>query len=182
LYIIDPNTGLVQPVSPTPFSPAIAGNYVGFDFDPREDRIRLVTDKDQNLRINPTTGVVTNQDLPLNPLVPSINSIAYSPTTFSLSASSLFDIDIAEGMLYRQNPIAGTLTPVGSLGITVSGEGGFDISRNSTALAVLYASGRGVGGGSIDADPAYRLYSINLKSGGATSFGKVKNLIGIAIP
>lgn len=182
LYVIDPNAGTATPVSVNPFSPEIAGNFVGFDFDPKADRIRLVTNKDQNLRINPTTGVVESLDFPLNPATPSVNAIAYSSYSFGFAAGALFDIDITEGMLYRQNPIAGTLTLVGPLGLTVSGEGGFDISRNNSALAVLFANGRGAGGGSIDPDPAYRLYSINLKTGGATSFGKVKNLIGIAIP
>src|SRR5687768_15555537 len=48
--------GLATPVSTTPFSPGIDGSVVGFDFDPRLDRIRLVTDNGQNVRISPTTG------------------------------------------------------------------------------------------------------------------------------
>lgn len=182
IYKIDPNTGVAQAVSLTPFSPSISGAMVGFDFEPKTDRIRLVTDNDQNLRISPVTGAVTNIDFPLNPALPTINSIAYS-SLYSLNGSLLYDVDIAEGNLYRQNPNTGTLTRVGSLGLKISGEGGFDISRSNVAFAVLFASGQGpVIGGEDLSVPDFRLFKINLNNGVTTNFGKVKNLIGLAIP
>ena len=175
-------------VSGTPLNPAIAGTIVGFDFDPRSDRIRLVTEKGQNMRINPTTGAVSNIDFPINPGLASMNSIAYGMTLSSITGASLYDIDILGGNLYRQNPTQGTLTFVGPLGLTISGEGGFDISRRGAAFASLFAgirdgSGGGVGGSGDDGQPAYRIYSINLKTGKATSYGRVNgNLIGLTIP
>ena len=192
LYIINPNLGSggnnATMVSATPIDPAIAGSLAGFDFDPRADRIRLVTEKGQNMRINPTTGAVSNVDFPINPAVGSMNSIAYGMTLSSTTGSSLYDIDLLQGNLYRQNPTLGTLTLAGPLGLVISGEGGFDISRTGTAYASLFAGARGGVGGGIgasagDSEPAYRLYSINLKTGRATSHGKLNgSLIGLTIP
>ncbi len=58
IYIIEPFTGVATAVNATPFAPQIDGNATGFDFNPVPDLIRLVTDADQNLRINPNTGQV----------------------------------------------------------------------------------------------------------------------------
>jgi len=129
IYLIDRNTGFAAPVSQIAFNPPINGNMVGFDFNPMDDRIRLVTDNDQNLRISPTSGQVVGVDKSINPEACSINSIAYSlsPTGGLTSGGvTLNDIDMATGNLYRQNHNFGTLTFVGSLGVTVLSEGGFD--------------------------------------------------------
>jgi hypothetical protein len=61
-----------------PFTPAIDGGVVGFDINPTDDRIRLVTDNDQNLRIHPLSGQVVAIDKNLTPSQVSINSIAYA--------------------------------------------------------------------------------------------------------
>jgi hypothetical protein len=74
------------------------------------------------------------------------------------------------------------------MGLDISGEGGFDISRSGAAFAALFAgtrggSGGGIGGSADDGQPAYRIYSINLKTGRATSHGTVNgSLIGLTIP
>ena len=190
LYIINPNIGAggnnATLVSGTSLDPAIAGSMVGFDFDPRADRIRLVTDKGQNMRINPTTGAVSNIDFPINP-VGSMNSIAYGMALSSITGSSLYDIDLLQGNLYRQNPTLGSLTLAGPLGLIISGEGGFDIARSGAAYAALFAGTRpgagGIGGSADDAEQTYRIYSINLKTGRATSLGRINGaLIGLTIP
>lgn len=185
IYTIDAVTGFAMAVSAIPFTPALAGSMVGFDFDPRTDLIRLVTDKDQNLRISPVTGLVTHVDYSLNPLLPSINSIAYSFTSSTSSASSLYDIDIIEGKLYRQNPNTGTLSMIGYTGLEINGEGGFDISSGNAAFGVFLASGGQTSGFSSYPDDltqeTYRLYSLDLRTGRATSLGQVKSMIGMAI-
>jgi hypothetical protein len=38
------------------FMPVLAGTSFGFDFNPTVDRIRLVSDSGQNLRLNPNSG------------------------------------------------------------------------------------------------------------------------------
>lgn len=179
--------GTATRVSDTPFSPGIEGSMVGFDFDPRADRIRIVTDKGQNLRIDPNTGQVVGIDLAVSGQTVAINGIAYSSNyyTGSFTSSLLYDIDVLEGKLYRQNPMGGSLTLVGSTGLTISGEGGFDISSKGVAMGTFLASGNNPSFGTNSNDEtvteAYRLYGINLKNGVATSLGKVRPMIGIAL-
>ncbi len=189
IYTINGSTGVATAVSQTPFTPAIEGSTIGFDFNPMVDRMRLVTDKGQNLRIHPTTGQVVGVDLAINGPVVAVNSVAYSNNNAGASGTSLYDVDVLEGKLYRQNANAGSLVLVGSTGLTIVGEGGFDISRTGAALGVYLASGRpsfgssgGIGGTSDDTtQEAYRLYSMNLRTGQATSLGKVRPMIGLAI-
>jgi hypothetical protein len=186
IYQINPATGVATPLSQVPFTPAIEGTTVGFDFNPSIDRIRLVTDSGQNLRISPVTGMVVGVDVSLGGAVVAINSAAYSNNFVGSFNPSLYDIDILQGNLYRQNANAGGLTLVGSTGLTIRGEGGFDISRTGAAFGVFLATGGApyLSSTPVVDDPtqeAYRLYSINLKSGQATNLGPVRDLIGIAI-
>lgn len=176
--------GTATKVSDTPFSPGIEGTMVGFDFDPRADRIRIVTDKGQNIRIDPNTGQVVGIDLSVASQTVAINGIAYSYYSSGTFASTLYDLDILEGKLYKQNPMGGTLTLVGPTGLTISGEGGFDISSRGIAMATLLASGTPTFGTTANDETvteAYRLYGISLRNGQATSLGKVRAMIGIAL-
>ena len=60
LYVLDPRTARARAIGPGPFSPALAGTAFSFDFNPTVDRIRVVSDADQNLRLNPDDGSATN--------------------------------------------------------------------------------------------------------------------------
>ena len=62
LYSIDPNTGSATQVGSTPLALRLLGTEFGFDFNPVVDRIRLVTDKGENLRVHPDTGAVVDTD------------------------------------------------------------------------------------------------------------------------
>ncbi len=190
IYLIDKSTGFASPVSRIAFTPAIDGQMVGFDFNPMDDRIRLVTDNDQNLRLDPATGQVVGIDIPISPAQVSVNGIAYA-----LSASSglisgiptLYDIDMTTGSLYRQNHNAGTLALVGSLGVNVLSEGGFD-AQKGTGWAVFNGNSKtgGIGPGTGSPDDlnveAYRLWKIDLRTGQASSFGQVRPMTGLAVP
>lgn len=194
IYIIDPASGLSKAVSRTPFEPTIKGTYVGFDIDPQTDQIRLVTDEDQNMRISPADGSVISVDLDINPVETSVHCIAYNHTPIN-RMYSLFDIDIARGMLMKQDPQNnGTMTPVGSLGLVTSGEAGFDIARSNGAMlgggslvgiAVLYGHSLTpslISGDNLATD-AYRVYEVNLSSGKTTYRGLLpRPVIGVAIP
>ena len=46
LYSVNPSNAALNPIGQA-LSPAIAGNFVGFDFNPTVDRIRLVTEQDK---------------------------------------------------------------------------------------------------------------------------------------
>jgi len=177
LYIINQNTGAAVAVSATPFTPAISGTQVDLDFNPTVDRIRLVTNTGQNLRLHPETGAVAATDGNLNPGTPSVVAAAYTNSFAGATATTLYDIDNASDKLLIQNPPNnGTLVEVGALGFDVDGDAGFDISpKNDLALAVLWVKG------TADATPGF--YSIDLKTGRAKNVGKAKaGIIDLAIP
>lgn len=173
IYTINPETGTATAVGAAPFTPALSGNLVGFDFNPTVDRIRLVTSGGQNLRLHPETGAVAATDASINPGTPSIVAVAYNNSVAGASTTTLFDIDITSGKLFKQDPPNnGTLVEIGSLTVTATGEGGFDISPNNTvALASLQVGGNNM------------LYQIDLNTGKAVSLGNLSlPIIGLAIP
>lgn len=59
LYTINTATGVATQVGAGQFSPLLSGADFGFDFNPSVDRIRVVSNTDQNLRLNPDTGAGT---------------------------------------------------------------------------------------------------------------------------
>lgn len=145
------------------FTPVLSGNTFGFDFNPTVDRIRLVSDAGQNLRLHPDLGTAVFTDTSLNPGTPTINGAAYTNSFIGATTTTLYVIDSTTNMLYTQNPPnAGTLVPVGALGIDVDADSGFDIGASSgTAFSLLKVGG------------TTSVYSINLTTGAAT---KVKDI------
>jgi len=162
LYSVNPSNGMLTKIG-SPLSPMMEGDAAGFDFNPTVDRIRLVTNTGQNLRLHPDLGTVVATDGRLNPGTPMVSAAAYANNIAGATTTTLFVIDHMTGMLFKQiPPNDGVLVPVGSLGVAVTSQNGFDIGGNSgsafAALTVGSASG---------------VYSINLTTGAAT---KVSNL------
>lgn len=157
LLNINTATGATTAIGAT-LTPAISGTSFGFDFNPMVDRIRLVSDTGQNLRLHPDLGTVVSTDGVLNPGTPAISGAAYSNSFVNTSSTTLYVIDSATDKLYTQTPPNnGTLVEVGSLGVNVDANNGFDIGGNSNSgFAVLKV-------GSTTA-----VYSINLTTGAAT--------------
>jgi hypothetical protein len=183
IYTINLISGVAMPVG-APFTPAINGEFVGFDFNPTVDRIRLVTDADQNLRLNPNTGQVAAVDMPINPATADVTAVAYTNSFAGATSTTLYDIDVATNQLYIQNPPNnGNLVAVGSLGVQAVGEAGFDISPdNSVAIAALF--GRGLEDDQAEESNGnkYRFYYIDLATGQAKNAGKTaREIIGLAI-
>ncbi|MEO5942179.1 MAG: DUF4394 domain-containing protein [Ferruginibacter sp.] len=173
LYKINIQSGIATAIGTTPFTPAISGSPLGFDFNPTVDRIRLVTATGQNLRLNPETGAVAAVDGTINGATASITGVAYTQNRAGATSTVLYDIDITSNKLYKQlPPNAGTLVEVGSLGVDAESASGFDISPDSAyALAALTVSGKS------------GLYTINLVTGAATNVGSFSSqIISLAIP
>lgn len=94
IYVINPATGAARPIGAAPFTPALAGTLVGFDFNPTVDRIRVVTNTGQNLRLNPETGVVAAVDGSINGVANAmVTSVAYSNNVAGAATTTLYDID-----------------------------------------------------------------------------------------
>lgn len=157
LYAVNPSNGMLTAIG-DPLMPMIEGDLVGFDFNPTVDRIRLVTNSGQNLRLHPDLGTVVATDGDLNPGTPMVSGAAYTNNIAGATTTELFVIDHMTGMLYSQTPPNdGVLVPVGSLGITVTGENGFDIGGNSASAFAVLTVGSQAG-----------VYSINLSTGAAS--------------
>ena len=185
LYVINQLTGVASAVSATPFTPAINGTQVGFDFNPTVDRIRLVTNNDQNIRLNPETGTVAFVDGNINPAGATVTAAAYTNSFAGASSTVLYDIDVERNLLVKQTPPnGGTLVTVGALGVQAVGEAGFDIAPdNSVAIAALFGRGFEAGQTEESNGNKYRFYYINLETGEAQNAGKTDRVIvGLAIP
>jgi hypothetical protein len=162
LYFINEETGLATAVGASAFSPAISGVNASINFNPTVDRIRLVTESGQNLRLHPELGTVAATDGAINGVTGArVGAVAYTNSTSGASTTVLYDIDFESDKLYIQNPPnAGTLESVGDLTVDFKGVGDFDIlADNSQALAVTF-----------DANVS-SLYTINLSSGKAAKVG-----------
>lgn len=178
-----------------------AGSPAGFDFNPAVDRLRLVNAANDNLRYNPVSfspvdsdGNGANGNTPDTSLAfdagdanagadPNIVGSAYDRNdNDGATATTLFGIDSNLNIVVRQGGVDGTPSPnvgllftLGSLGVDVTNQVGFDISDNGTlgrgaALAVMQVQG----------ETFSRLFQINLSGsltnqplGQATSIGRV---------
>ena len=179
LYQINPATGVATQVG-SAGAFALSGTSFGFDFNPVVDRIRVVSDADQNLRLNPNDGTLTATDTILafagadansgaNPLVVAA---AYFNNVAGAATTTLYGIDAALDILATQNPPNnGTLNTVGPLGVNTTSLVGFDIeSGTNLAFASLTAAGAAVS----------QLYTLNLATGAATLVGTIGGGVTIA--
>lgn len=172
IYIINTSTASTRAVSTTAFSPLISGTVASIDFNPTVDRIRLVTNTGQNLRLHPETGAIAAVDTNIA-TTSSIMGIAYTNSVSGATSTTLYDLDATSGKLFKQDPPNnGTLAEVGSLGITFTGQAAFDINPDNT-LAVMAAT----------TGTQNSLYTINLTNGKATNIGNLsQKIIDLAIP
>ena len=173
LVVINTATAAARAIGTAPFAPAISGAVVGIDFNPTVDRIRLVTNTGQNLRLNPETGTVAATDGAINGIAGAmISEVAYTNNQAGAATTTLYDIDPATDRLYIQNPPNnGTLTDVGPLGLDITGAAGFDIAPDGTGLVAVIFGGKP------------ELQQINLTTGRLQKLGDLTStIIGLAIP
>lgn len=174
LYTVNAATGAFTQVGSGVLSTLLTGTSYGFDFNPTVDRIRVVGNNGQNLRLHPETGAVAAIDGVLKPGTPSVSAAAYTNNFAGATETVLFDIDYVTDKLYKQTPPNdGVLVEVGSLGINVESTNGFDIgSASGTAYAILTVGS------------ANKIYTINLTSGVATpiaDFPKTVNAMTVGL-
>lgn len=179
IYTIDRATGAVTSIGDgAAFTPGLHGQARGFDVNPVADKLRIHTDTDQNLRLDPLTGkVVTGGvDGTLSFISgdvnfgqsPNIVATAYTNSVSPAPATTmLYGIDSTRNLLTRlPAPNDGMVETVGSLGVEVEQAGGFDIAKDGTAYAVMRVAAENA------------LYTIALDTGAATKVG----VIGYPLP
>ena len=174
LYTLDPNTGvatflrklIADPTDTTdgnePFSKIVGdANLISVNFNPAADRLRVITNTGQNLRINVDTGA-TITDGVINPTAnnPVIVAAAYTNAFAGTATTKLYSIDQTSDRIYLQNANAGTLGNSAPLGdnLDTQGGGGFDIDPiNNVGYAALKISG------------SYKFYQLNLANVGTAN-------------
>jgi hypothetical protein len=88
LYIINTSNASARAVSTTAFSPAVSGTIASIDFNPTVDRIRLVSNTGQNLRLHPETGAVAATDMNINGGgTPAVTGVAYTNSKSGASST-----------------------------------------------------------------------------------------------
>jgi len=140
LYSINPSTAVAT--KKAQISVALAGTAFGIDFNPTVDRLRVVSNTGQNLRVNVDTGaalvdggLVSGGTTATGVAAAAYTNVDSDPAT----GTTLFDIDVNSDQLLVQNPPNdGVLVGIGApLGIDATGHVGFD----------LYSSVKDIGGG-----------------------------------
>jgi hypothetical protein len=172
-WSIDYNTGAQTLVSnqTVKFN---GGQDFGFDFNPTVDRARCIGRNTKNARYNVDTGALSdfdpvapgiqfdlNENYPAAPsTVPQVVGAAYTNSyTGPPLTTKLYVVDIANFNLALQNPPNnGTLTTVGSLGITGFKKAGFDIYTNKATNATTAILGTN----------KKNFYTVDLTTGAAT--------------
>jgi hypothetical protein len=158
------------------------GSSFGFDFNPTVDRLRVTSDTNQNLRVNPNTnppGVIVDGALTLNGSSNiDLVGAGYTNSVFGATGTTLYGLDaftdslvratVANNGTYVNSNLAGGL--FGPLGVTfgTSDLVGFDIGGTSGAAFFSLNDG---------------FFSVDLNSGAATRIGTVGagRLVGISV-
>lgn len=171
LYTVNALTGSASLVGAGSFSPAMNGSSFGFDFNPVIDRIRVVSDVNQNLVLNPNDGTSTQvTDVFYGPgdpnegLDPNIVSSGYTNSVMGATSTQLYGIDTGLDILVTQANSAGTLMTVGSLGVDLNDTASFDISGFS-----------GIAYGTVQAADQSKsvFWSVNLATGQSSTIGDI---------
>lgn len=163
-YIINPLTGFATPVGNPAVSP-LSGTRFAIDFDARTDQLRVLSDTEQNVVINPNTGAIQTPST----YWPAGNVVgaAYASPFIPGPANALYTIDSVTGTLGRMTDAGanGPVTTIGSLGLgtNLNANIGLDYSVNAGTLYAIITN----------AANSTRLYSVNLDTGAATSLGTV---------
>ena len=158
---------------PTPYA-SVSGTYFGVDFNPVADRLRVVSDTGQSLRINVATGltqldgVLAYAAADANAgTTPQVYASAYTNSVAGAASTSLYNLDGAIGTLVTQAPPNdGTLNTVAIVDGIVSPDSAFDISgQTGTGFVVLDGA---------------TLSTINLSTGAINQLGAIGVVSSIA--
>jgi hypothetical protein len=142
LFILSTTTGAAM-LAITP-STAFANTPTTIDFNPQADRMRIFGINDSNFRLTPdgsawnngglTSGVLTNDGTLGNTALELVGA-AYTNNFDGTTSTQLYTLDNATDSLYLHSvgPQFNTATLVGSLGVSIGSDAGFDIAQNGIA-------------------------------------------------
>lgn len=189
LVLIDDDTGAATTIAPLVAAGApvvLDGDAFGVDFNPVADRLRVVSDTGQNLRIATDRGtgvagatIVDGTLRAADGRDPDVVAAAYTNSdTDPATGTALYDIDTADDTLVLQDANPGTLSDVGPLGLRAGRKVGFDIATDrgtNVALVSVFDRGRST------------LSVVNLTTGAVNpasteEIGSTPHVVDIAVP
>ncbi len=160
------------------------GQSFGIDFNPTVDRLRVVSDADQNLRVNVDTGeTIVDGEMRYRGGggSPSTTGVAYTNSRASAFGGSteIYYVETDRDRLTEAaDPNSGIMSGVGMLEVSAGSLAGFDIVTRDGANAA-YAALQPGGSGS-------RFYNVSRSDGQARNIGAIgggtADVEGIAIP
>ncbi|WP_198172515.1 DUF4394 domain-containing protein [Hymenobacter ginkgonis] len=179
---------------------------IGFDFNPRVDRIRVTGPNRANYRLNPNTGALVATDATLTyattgnavppPTPPLIGAVAYTNVVPGLVGTTLYDLDQTpnNGVLATQSTVSappitnGTLTAVAGVTLAASatatsfgiGDATFDLdvfTDPNTRINTAYLLE--LTGPTAGSPGSSNLYTLDLGSGRATLLGNIIGRVGL---
>ena len=166
VYTVDTVTAVASPVGAT-FTPALNGEHFGVVLDPATDRIRIQSaESAQNLRLDPATGQVTDEDAALvyaagDPNEAATPAIAATAVTTGAAAAT-YGIDwLLDEFVVMSDPNNGEVTSVGSTGVVTAACAALDVGANGVVYASMTTSG------------VNNLYTMNVSTGAATLLGTI---------
>ena len=168
VYTVDTVTAVASPVGVS-FTPALDGEHFGVVLDPATDRIRIQSaESGQNLRLDPATGQVTDEDAALayavgDPNEASSPEIAATAVTTGAAAAT-YGIDwFLDEFVVMSDPNDGQVTTVGSTGVSTAPCVALDVGANGVVYASMTTSP-----GSVN-----NLYTMNVSTGAASLLGAI---------
>jgi hypothetical protein len=188
LYTINPDTGVATLRATLTADPGdtsapftgLNGTVTVVDFNPSTDRLRVITNNGQNLRVVVESTTVNNTvltaghtttDTPINNTNGTVAVVVGGAHT---AGSALHDLEQTTNQLAQQSPInSGTLTNEGALGVDITGPSGFDIAGGGNGLA-LAALRTGTSG-------PFSLFTISLSTGAATLYNNTTGNASLSV-
>lgn len=192
VYTLDSASGNLTPVGSNPHI-KLVGSKFGVNFNPAADKIRVVSDKGQNLRFHPDTGVLAGTDNTLRYAendvqeadVSTVGATAYTYNAKNDQMTTNFVVDLRLGMLVRQgsqegrepvvSPNTGWLNTIAPLGTGPLERAALDIA-SSNNKAFLAAQKKN--------DGTTRLYLVDLNQGKTTALGSIdggRPILGLTV-
>ena len=182
IYSIDAAKGMATMVSTLAADPgdvsdpftALVGTKYGMDFNPVVDRLRLVSDTGQNLRIDVDTGRTTT-DGTIRGVATGLAAAGYVNSVAEACRTRLYGINLVTSQLVVQDPPNdGTTTGVGAgLGVLAT-SALLDMATTQAGVTSTVAVLTVAGGESA-------LYSIDLATGAATRLGALGLASGVSL-
>lgn len=172
-FTVNLATGSLTQVSANPVGATTNTFFLGMDFNPTIDRLRVVTESRQNIVFNPNNGTATDVTSlfyadgdPNQDTSPRIIDNAYTQNFAGAMSTMQYGIDYSSDTLVTIANNDGVLTTVGSLGINTDIYTGFDIFTDANGVDTAYAILTG-------ADGIGSFYTIDMATGAASLVGGI---------